>query len=130
MILKAGIGILSVMLMFGAANAVAGDSAPSTITFVDFADSNGDGNSDYIVGKVASPNKKCISGRTVEIFRRPPGGGDFRLVDRDQTSKNGFWAGGGFENINAQNGKVTVERKVIPSPGGQLVCQPDVETFD
>jgi hypothetical protein len=99
--LKLGIGVLGVMLMLGAVSATAGTPAPSTISFVAFADSDNDGSSDYIVGKVASPNQKCLAGRTVEIFVRPPAGGDFRLVDRDQTSKRGFWAGGGVENINA-----------------------------
>jgi hypothetical protein len=130
MFLKIGIGIVSALLMVGATSAAAQATTPSTLSFVDFADSDGDGHSDYIIGKVASPKEQCIAGRTVKIFRRPPGGGDFRLVDEDQTSKNGFWAGGGFEDINAQVGKVTLERKVIPRRGGRIVCGADAAPFD
>jgi hypothetical protein len=82
------------------------------------------------VGKVESANRKCISGRTVEISRRPPGGGAYRLIDSDQSSRNGFWSGGGFENISSIDGKVTVKRKVVSSPGGQIVCAAAVDTFD
>jgi len=130
MFLKIGLGALSALLMAGVIDATAGEATPSTVVFVDFADSNNDGQSDYIIGKVASPKKKCVSERTVKIFRRPPGGGDFRLVDADRSSKNGFWAGGGYEEINAQDGKVTIERKVIQRAGGRIVCGADSELFD
>jgi hypothetical protein len=130
MFLKIGLGALSALLMTGVIDATAGEATPSTVVFVDFADSNNDGQSDYIIGKVASPKKKCISGRTVKIFRRPPGGGDFRLVDSDRSSKRGYWAGGGYEEINAQDGKVTIERKVIQRAGGRIVCGADSELFD
>ena len=130
MFLKIGLAALSAMLMTGVVPASAGQATPTTVTFVDFADSNNDGRSDYIIGKVVSPKEKCIAGRTVKIFRRPSGGGDFRLIDADRSSKNGFWSGGGFEDINAVEGKVTVARKIIERPGAQIVCAADSETFD
>lgn len=130
MYLKIGLGALSALLMAGVIPATAKETTPSTVTFVDFADSNSDGHSDYIIGKIASPKEKCIAGRTVKIFRRPPGGGEFRLVDTDRSSKNGFWAGGGYEDINAQVGKVTVEREVIQRAGGRIVCGADAAAFD
>ena len=130
MFMKIGLGALSALLLAGAMPATAQQATQTTITFVEFADSNEDGDSDYIIGKVVSPKEKCVAGRTVKIFRRPPGGGAFRLVDSDRSSKNGFWAGGGYENINAQEGKVTVERKVIQRPGGRLVCGAGSEAFD
>lgn len=131
MIWKAAIAVLATVLLLGGASAAAQRATATTkLTFVDFADSNADGTSDYIIGKLSSPRRKCIGGRMVKIFRLPPGEDEFHLVDRDRSSRNGFWAGGGFEEINSQVGKVTVERKVIRRPGGRLVCRADSEPFD
>lgn len=100
--------------------------APASLELVNFADSNGDAFSDYIIGTVSSPKGKCEGGRTVKITRRSPAPGEPKLIDSTRTSKNGYWAGGGVEGINSVEGRVTVARKVL----GSLVCKPVSENFD
>ena len=100
--------------------------APTSLNLVNFADSNEDSFSDYIIGTVSSPKGKCEGGRTVKITRQSPGLGESKLIDSTRTSNNGYWAGGGVEQINSIEGTVTVTRKTL----GGLVCQADSVDFD
>jgi hypothetical protein len=100
--------------------------APTSLELVSFADSNEDSFSDYIVGTVSSPKGKCEGSRTVKITRQAPVPGEPKLIDSTRTSKNGYWAGGGVEQINSIEGTVTVTRKTL----GGLVCQADSVDFD
>ena len=122
---------VGLILASGVASAIAQRAeAPTSLEFVDFADSDGDAMSDYIIGTVFSPKRKCEGGRTVRITRRFPTAGEPRLIDTTRTSTNGYWAGGGVEEINSIDGRVSVARKVIRRRGGRLTCKPTGENFD
>lgn len=122
------VGLIAVL---GVASASAQkEQASTSLELVDFADSDSDGTSDYIIGRVFSPKRKCVGGRTVRIVRRDPAPGEPRLIDRARTSSKGYWAGGGVEGINSIEGRVTVVRKVIRRRSGRLVCKPASEIFD
>jgi hypothetical protein len=123
------VGVAAILI--GASIAAAGGrSASTTLTLVDFADSNNNGMSDYIIGTVSSPKRKCEGGRTVKIIRRFPGAGELKLIDTARTSTKGYWAGGGVEEINSIEGRVSVTRRVIRSGGRRLTCKPVGENFD
>jgi hypothetical protein len=115
------------VLVLGVTGAIAHRAeAPTALVLVDFADSNGDTFSDYIIGTVSSPKRKCEGGRTVKIVRRFPASGEPKVINSARTSANGYWAGGGVEGINSVEGKVAVLRKVR----GSLVCKAVSENFD
>ena len=110
----------------GAGVAAAAGSAPTTLTLVDFADSNGNASSDYIIGTVDSPKRKCISGRSVSLVRLSNG----HVMDRTRTSRNGYFAVGGVEEINSIEGEVRVARKVLGHGDNRFVCKATAEDFD
>lgn len=118
--------VVAALLIGGAGTAAARGAASTDLTLVNFADSNNNGMSDYIIGTVASNQRKCERGRTVSIIRLDSG----KVIDRTRTSKNGYWAGGGVEGINSIEGKVKVDRKVIKRGGDRLVCAAASQLFD
>lgn len=118
---------MGLVLAAGTTGAIAHRAAaPTALEFVDFADSNGDMSSDYIIGTVSSSKPKCEGSRTVKITRRFPADDEAKLIDSTRTSENGYWAGGGVEGINSIEGKVTVTRAVH----GGVVCKQASEDFD
>ncbi len=123
------VGVAAILIGASVAGA-RGQSANTTLTLVSFADSNSNGASDYIIGTVSSAKRKCVGGRTVKIIRRFPAAGEPKLIDTARTSTNGYWAGGGVEEINSVEGRVSVTRKVVRSGGGRLACKPIGENFD
>ena len=126
--IRAAVALLTAAaLLAGVSVASAGGgSAPSTLTLVAFEDSNADGHPDYIIGTVSSPKRRCISNRKVTIFNRETS----KVIDRTRSSANGYWAGGGVEDIGGFDGRVTAARKVLGHGDNKFVCKPDSELYD
>ena len=97
----------------------------TTITF----DGSAGGGTDFILfGTVASPNGRCVGGRTVKLFEVIDDGPD-QLVDVDKSSGNGSWAGRG-DFSGPGDARVVVTRSKFGGRNHRHICKPDEELFD
>ena len=101
--------------------------APTSLELVNFADSNGDTFSDYIIGTVSSPKGRCEGSRTVKITRRSPGLGGAqadRLHAAPARTDTGPAAASSRSTPSRARSRST--RKTL----GGLVCEADSVDFD
>jgi hypothetical protein len=119
----AGATVVAVVLMTGLAGA-----APTSSTTIKIQGSVGEVVQDFqVYGKVRSPSRKCVSGRTVKIVSLTPDGP--RVIDTDRTSRNGFFFGGGSFGNNGVNGvRVKAPRSRVGPKGGTHVCKAAADT--
>jgi hypothetical protein len=113
----------TVLLVPGAASAGAQPvSYDTTITIRDVYDAG------QAIGSVASPNAKCLPGRTVQVYAIRDGVP--KLVDVDQTSRRGFWSGGSPTLTQHTTAiRVKVLSKNIGPRGHAQVCKADTDQF-
>jgi hypothetical protein len=97
-------------------------SHPTEVT-VDFA---GIGTEVFVEGRVLSSKQACQARRKVRIIAIAPDGNE--VVDRDRTSDNGFYGGGGTaEGRDRPTGvKVKAPRTTFKRHGRHHVCRGDV----
>jgi hypothetical protein len=103
----------------GIAGAHAGAEAKTT--FVDVGVSCGGelppGKCLYL-GVIDSESKKCVQGRTVEMFALLDGGSKVKLVDTGTTSKHG-----GFAGVGQPSDVSAAKFKVLKSKAGDITCK-------
>jgi len=80
-----------------------------------------------VYGEVHSPNAKCVPNRTVKIFSITPSG--LKLIDTDQTSRNGFFFGGGNFGSTVYGARVKVVERNIGTQSNPQVCKSDTDTL-
>jgi hypothetical protein len=79
------------------------------------------------VGTVTSPNAGCIANRTVEIYAIRPEGA--KLFDVDQTSRRGYWSGGGPKlTTGAKAVRVKVLAKTVGPKSDERRCAADTDS--
>jgi hypothetical protein len=80
-----------------------------------------------VYGEVHSPNAKCVPNRTVRIFSMTPSG--LKLIDTDQTSRKGFFFGGGNFGNEVNGARVKVLERNVGTQANPQICKADIDTL-
>lgn len=100
---------LALVALLAAATPAGAASTPSSLSVV-FAGEVGPGSNTAVIGQVTSSNRRCLSGRTVEVSVTKPGGEI--PVDVARSGKNGGWYARGPTEL--LNGATAINLKLEP----------------
>jgi hypothetical protein len=76
-----------------------------------------------VYGQVRSPRATCVPNRTVKVFSEEPSG--LKLIDKDRTSRRGYFFGGGDFGDQVNGVRVKVAEQTV----GGHVCKSDIDSM-